>query len=111
VVTLPQERLPKPAGVATVYVGMSNGAIAATRAAYEDTRAVGVLLLSGLPAAEQDDEVAALIKRGVVFRLVAGEREQYFGGLPTFKANDVCVPYPPAPCRTVPCVPARICIP
>jgi len=93
--------MPKAAGAVTIYVGMSNGAIAATRAAYEDPHAVGVLLLSGLPAVEQDDEVAALIQRGVVFRLLAGEREQYFGGLPTFKACDVNMQRPSVPCLIV----------
>jgi len=79
--------MPKPYGVPTVYVGMSNGAIAATRAAFRDPHAVALLLLSGLPAAQQEDEVAGLLRRGVTIRLVAGRREQYFGGLPAFEAR------------------------
>jgi len=77
----------KPVDVPTIYVGLSNGAIAATRAAYRDPYAVAVLLLSGLPAAQQEEEVAELLRRGVVLRLVAGRREQYFGGLPAFEAR------------------------
>ena len=77
----------KPVDVPTLYVGMSNGAIAATRAAFNDPHAVALLLLSGLPAAQQEDEVAELLRRGVAIRLVAGRREQYFGGLPAFEAR------------------------
>jgi len=75
----------KPGDVPTVYVGMSNGAIAATRAAVRDSLAVALLLLSGLPAAQQDAEIAELLQRGVCIRVVAGRREQYFGGLPVFE--------------------------
>jgi pimeloyl-ACP methyl ester carboxylesterase len=78
----PQEafQVEQACGRAFIYVGLSNGALAATYAAARDPRAKALLLISGLPSPCQDPLIDDLVNRGVPVVLTAGGREENFGG-------------------------------